>query len=142
MTKESFLTELEECLAGEIPQAELLDTMNYYRDYFRDEEATGKTEEEILSSLGSPRLIAHSILDAHEEAVTGSTGGYYDAEDETFQQEGELTPSDQMKYLVNRAGSIAVIVALVLVSFFLLRALLPVVLLGAVFWWIYSNLQR
>ena len=137
MTREDFLTELEECLTEQIPQAELLDTLNYYRDYFREEELRGKTEEEILTSLGSPRLIAHSILDAHEEAVTGTTEGYYDVEDETFKQEGELTPSDQMKALAVRARTFAIVLAVIVVSFFLIRALFPVILIAVIAMWIY-----
>ena len=138
MTKEEFLTELEECLVEDIPQAELQDTLNYYRDYFREEELRGRTEEEILTSLGSPRLIAHSIQDAHEDAVTGTTEGYYDAEDETFQQEGELTPSDQMKAIVVKARSFAIVLAVIVVSFFLIRALFPVILIGVIAMWIYN----
>lgn len=138
MTKEQFLTELEECLAEEIPQAELLDTLNYYRDYFREEELRGKTEEEILTSLGSPRLIAHSIQDAHEDAVTGTTEGYYDAEDETFRGEGEMTPSDKMKVLAGNAKTFAIVLAVIVVSFFLIRALFPIILVGIIAMWIYN----
>ncbi len=138
MTKEDFLTELEECLVEEIPQAELLDTLNYYRDYFREEELNGKTEEEILASLGSPRLIAHSIQDAHEDAVTGTTEGYYDAEDETFTREGELTPSDQMRALAVKARTFAIVLAVIIVSFFLIRALFPIILIGVVAMWLYN----
>ena len=138
MTKEQFLTELEECLVEEIPQAELLDTLNYYRDYFREEELRGKTEEEILTSLGSPRLIAHSIQDAHEDAVTGTPEGYYDAEDETFRGEGEVTPSDRMKVLAGNARTFAIVLAVVVVSFFLIRALFPIILFGVIAMWIYN----
>ena len=138
MTKEEFLTELKECLVEEIPQEELLDTLNYYRDYFREEELKGKTEEEILTSLGSPRLIAHSIQDAHEDAVTGTTEGYYDAEDETFRREGELTPSEQMRALAVKARTVAIVLAVVIVSFFLIRAIFPFILIGIAAMWLYN----
>ena len=59
---EDFFRELEDCLRGEVSEAELADSMNYYRQYFREQRAVGVSEEEIIRSLGSPRLIARAML--------------------------------------------------------------------------------
>ena len=64
MTKEEFLEVLTDCLRGEVTDAELQDSYQYYRDYFSEQESLGKGDEEIITELGSPRLIAHSIIDA------------------------------------------------------------------------------
>ncbi len=142
MTKQDFLFELQECLAGQISDGELAETLKYYNEYIGEEMAGGKTEEEVLNSLGSPRLIAHSIIDAHEDAVSGSPGGYYDAEDETFREEGQLPAADRMKYLAVRAGTIVAIAALVLVGITLLNALLPPILIGLLIFWIIRSTQQ
>ena len=94
---EDFFRELEECLRGEVPEGEIRDSLNYYRQYFEEQKAMGYSESEIVSALGSPRLIARSIIDAreavggregqngyggqsgdYESSYGGSQGGYYD----------------------------------------------------------------
>ena len=67
---EDFFRELEESLRGEVPESEIRDSLNYYRQYFEEQKAMGYSEREIVTSLGSPRLIARSIIDARE-AVSG-----------------------------------------------------------------------
>ncbi len=75
MTKEQFIMELEQCLQGEVSAYELSDSLTYYRQYFEDEIRNGKSEEQVVEELGSPRLIARSIIDAHgiEESASGNS---------------------------------------------------------------------
>ena len=83
MTKYEFLKELREALEGQVPMSEIEDSISYYRDYFSRQEADGRSEQEILEELGSPRLIAKSIIetkggeqiyyeDTYEEQVNDS----------------------------------------------------------------------
>lgn len=132
--KEEFLRILQECLEESIPKEELLDTLAYYREYFAEEMSHGKTEEEILQSIGSPRLIAHSILDVHEETDHNQTshGGYYDMDEETYHEEGELTTRQKVNYLTTRVGIVAGLIAILVVVAFLLKAFLPVIVVGLV----------
>ena len=76
MTKEQFMMELEQSLQGEVSAYELSDSLTYYRQYFEDEIRNGKSEEDVIRELGSPRLIARSIIDAHgnEGAASGNSG--------------------------------------------------------------------
>ena len=69
MTKEQFMMELEQSLQGEVSAYELSDSLTYYRQYFEDEIRNGKSEEDVIRELGSPRLIARSIIDAHGNEV-------------------------------------------------------------------------
>ena len=39
-----------------------MDNVNYYEDYINTEIRKGRTEEEVLESLGDPRLIARTII--------------------------------------------------------------------------------
>lgn len=77
MTKQEFLSGLETALSGEVSQQVFLENMQYYRGYIEDELRKGRSEGEVLEELGSPRLIARTIIDAaeaEEEAETGRSG--------------------------------------------------------------------
>ena len=142
MTKQEFLDELRASLEEQIPGTELAETLNYYREYMAEEEAQGKTEEEVTASLGSPRLIAHSILDAHQEAVTGTTSGYYDVEEETYREEGEVPAADKMRYLVNKGVSIVVLLGIAIVALTLFRFMAPIIIIGILALWLYRMFDR
>lgn len=144
MTKEQFFMELEECLEGEVSSRELSDSMAYYRQYIDEQTAAGKTEEEVIRELGSARLIARSIIDAHgagsgNEAGAGSYGsGYsersyndYDNYDDNESPVGQNNVKDSLQRVGRTVVSVAVTVAVLVVIFFLLRALLPVALVIA-----------
>ncbi len=64
MTKEQFLNELKQALAGEVPANVMMDSYSYYANYIDDEIRKGKSEEEVLEELGKPMLIARSIIAA------------------------------------------------------------------------------
>lgn len=141
---EDFFRELEECLRGEVPEEEIRDSIHYYRQYFAEERAAGRSEKEIIQSLGSPRLIARSIIDAREameeRGAFGQEGtgeqkyykdagqdGYYDAQQERYNYEREQRP-----FQVKRVGGIKLVLGILLfllILGFLVRILLPVVVI-------------
>ena len=135
MTKEEYLLELEECIRGEVSDYELADSMSYYSTYFKDEMSMGKTESEIIQSLGSPRLVGRSIIDARgeKELQERAKGHYYDSSssDAVYDPDQEIEKEES---LVTSAGRIVVyasVMALVFAAFFLVaRFLLPVILVG------------
>lgn len=63
MSKQEFLEELDQCLQGEVSQTEYQDSINYYISFIQDAMAQGQSEDSVISSLGSPRLIAKSIIE-------------------------------------------------------------------------------
>ena len=72
MTKEEFLEQLEDALVGEVPNSVIYDNKRYYERYFFSEMKQGRTEQEILEELGSPRLIARTFID-----MQGDVGQQY-----------------------------------------------------------------
>ena len=142
MTKEQFMMELEQSLQGEVSAYELSDSLTYYRQYFEDEIRNGKSEEDVIRELGSPRLIARSIIEAHgnEGAPSGNSGykdsdyreGSYSNYGSSYDSErGDIENSGQRGggTLQNAGRMIMTIIISALVFFvvlFLLRALLPV----------------
>lgn len=127
MNMEEFFKELEECLRGEVTEYEYADSIAYYREYFREQKAAGMSEEEIIQSLGSPRLIARSIIDAHgvSEEYEG-TGSYYDAESGEYQQDETARTPDVKKRGLNKIGGILIFVLILLVLGTVIKIFLPI----------------
>ena len=57
-----FLNGLSKALRGNVPESYVKSNLDYYRQYILDEISKGKKEEDVLSELGDPRLIAKNII--------------------------------------------------------------------------------
>lgn len=64
MTKQKFIQELSECLLNEVDSQEYHNSIAYYSNYIDEEMRKGRREEEVVEQLGSPRLIAKTIIDS------------------------------------------------------------------------------
>ena len=64
MNKYDFINNLQRHLTGKVSPEQLQDLTRYYNQYIDGEIRKGKTEEEVLASLGDPRLLAKSIISA------------------------------------------------------------------------------
>lgn len=73
MTKAEFLEQLRLSLNGRLDANQVMDNLRYYEEYINSQLRQGKTEEDVMSMLGSPRLIARTITDANSD---GASGGY------------------------------------------------------------------
>lgn len=62
MNKQEFIDRLRMALNGRVSPGLVMDNVNYYEDYINTEIRKGRTEEEVLDSLGDPRLIARTII--------------------------------------------------------------------------------
>ena len=56
MSKEELLRELEEALAGDVPEAVIRDNVSYYGSYLSQEMAKGRSVDEIVMEIGVTRL--------------------------------------------------------------------------------------
>ncbi|WP_343208784.1 DUF1700 domain-containing protein [Anaerolentibacter hominis] len=65
MSEFEFLSILREALTGTVPDMEIENNLNYYRDYIERELAAGKSEQQIFEELGDPRLIAKTLADTY-----------------------------------------------------------------------------
>lgn len=70
MNKYEFITELQKYLTGKVSTYKLQDLTRYYQDYIDTEIRKGRAEEEVIASLGDPRLLAKSIVTAQRNADT------------------------------------------------------------------------
>lgn len=64
MTKNEFLQGLKEELEGRVPYSAVQENIRYYDGYISQEVSKGHTEGEVIESLGGPRIIARTIVDA------------------------------------------------------------------------------
>lgn len=79
MEKTEFLDQLRQSLAGNMEADKAADHVRYYEDYINTQVRMGKSESAVLDSLGSPRLIARTIADTHEEVRAESGYSRYDS---------------------------------------------------------------
>lgn len=80
MDKREFIEKLQRSLASGLSSSQVADNVRYYQDYIESEIRKGKTEEEVISNLGDPRLLAKSIIEAnkHSGESYGSNREYDD----------------------------------------------------------------
>lgn len=145
------MEELRERLEEEGAVSLIQENLKYYSSYIDGEIAGGKSEETVLEELGSPSLIAHSILDAAGYEVDGipdvnpggdaransgsygtESGGAYRAE---YGQYGEQNGASQSGREEERAAENASWPAWVLpVGVLLLVLVLLLLMVIGVFW--------
>ena len=101
MRKTEFLQELREALDGEVSASVIQSNISYYDQYIRQEAAKGRREEEVIEEIGSPRLIAKTIIDSSEGAGETGQGGSYTSGDAAGAQRPPTTA-------VFRSGTTAV----------------------------------
>ncbi|MBP3239998.1 MAG: DUF1700 domain-containing protein [Oribacterium sp.] len=68
MTKEHFLHDLTVQLKLMVSDQLIFDQLAYYDNYISTEVGKGRSEAEVVAELGSPRLLAKTIIDTAEAA--------------------------------------------------------------------------
>lgn len=133
MTKQEFIEKLRAALTGKISPALVAENIAYYEDYINTEIRKGKTEAEVLASLGNPRLIARSIIDANGGASQGETANVRMQSNQDYEEYGDSTDRVRKRVVKIPAwlGFILVILVIVFVLglvFSALSYLLPIVM--------------
>lgn len=147
MNKEQFISELGECLRGEVSEAEYAESISYYRDFFREQESLGYLEEEICASLGSPRLIARSIIDARGNAEgAAGYGGYgtgsYESGKDTGREVQNTGNGVNWKSVLHTVIGVLIVLAVLFAVGSVLSFLLPVILVFVAFLIVLRLIQR
>ena len=66
MTEQAFLTELRDALKGSVDSQTINENVRYYEEYIETEVRKGRSMEEVLESLGNPRLLAKTVIDTSD----------------------------------------------------------------------------
>lgn len=64
MTRIEFMDSLRRALEGSLTSSTVNENMRYYEEYFDMQIRSGQSEEEVVNSLGDPRLLAKTIIEA------------------------------------------------------------------------------
>jgi uncharacterized membrane protein len=81
MNCEEFLRVYRETLDGKVSEQDISDNVNYYRSYINREVRKGKSEEEVIRSLGDPRLLAKTLEESIKFASSAEDGSYRETGD-------------------------------------------------------------
>lgn len=143
MDKKEFLDTLRSQLTGHIPDQKVNSHLKYYQEYIDTQIKNGSTEQEVLEKLGSPLLIAKTLLDTDEGE------GFYVETEEAY----EVPPEQKQPYhhrsykldLTTWYGKAIVIILAVLVIiglFIIIGTLLPIVAVIALVLFVYSKIRK
>ena len=112
---------MEQKLTGELDEHTVGKTLRYYSEYIDSEMRKGKTEQEVLEDLGSPLLIARTILD---------TQGNGTANFSQTRSEGEAKEEEKgtESHRWNKWLFLLCLLAVLFLLFTILRVLLPILL--------------
>lgn len=86
MDRIEFVDKLQHALSGGLGSALVAENVQYYREYIDVEIRKGRSEEEVIGSLGDPRLLAKSIIEANKR--TGQNEGTNQNYDEETPESG------------------------------------------------------
>ena len=79
MSRQEFIDRLRISLKSALAPSLVEDHVRFYEEYIQTEINKGRTEQEVLPSLGDPRLIARTIIEANtsdEDNGGNQTGSY------------------------------------------------------------------
>lgn len=68
MNKDNFLRNMERALQGQVSDYIIAENIQYYRDFIDNEMRNGKSEYDVINTLGDPRLLAKTIIDMQKNS--------------------------------------------------------------------------
>lgn len=98
MNKQEFISKLRAALSGRVPAAVVAENVNYYEDYINTQIRMGRTEEEVLGSLGDPRLIAKTIIETNRQSGSYQDDYNVNSEAGNAYRENEYQKDGHTKY--------------------------------------------
>lgn len=130
MDKQEFLNRLRNTLSGSVPVRIVEENVNYYESYINSQMRMGLGEEDVMNSLGDPRLIAKSIISANDSNNSGrSTKDNYDVYDKEYdikeQKNMELRVMGMPKWLGVLISCLVIFLIFYVITT-LVSALLPI----------------
>ncbi len=132
MTKFEFTDLLRSALSVKLPASEVEEHVRYYNEYIDNRIRMGESEEDVLASLGDPRLLARTIIDTSPSAEERAESGYSSSTSSDPNESSRRFPRLNPFWV---ALFIAVVVLFVILSFvgaviyYLAPVLIPLILI-------------
>lgn len=144
MDKYEFISTLRTALTGKVPATTIEDNIKYYEEYIEIQLRQGKSEEEVLSMLGDPRLLAKTIIEANKYAECANTYGSDD--DGEIPQGGSGRNFKQWyrerPHWIHALMSMCIMLFVLFVVSTLLQMLLPLILIVVLATGIYRLIRQ
>ena len=133
MSKNEFLHTLCEKLKEELTVAQIEEHARYYDDYINQEVRAGKSEAEVIASLGDPNLLARTILETQSDGIysgmaqEATSGTIYQEADEGQRQNSvfRFTSMSRWGCLAVALGGLLVLGVILWFVGVVFKALLP-----------------
>lgn len=141
MRQEEFLKSFQEALTGKVSDRLIQENVNYYRNYIINEINGGRTEEEVLQTLGDPRLLAKTIEESNkfangDESYTTENSGWSFQGNRSSQNSQEQNTNVPRTIRIRGWVALAIVVVILIAVFSLVFSVIsffaPVILVGAV----------
>lgn len=142
MTRTEFIETLRNQLVGEVSEEEIENTIRYYQEYISEAMRQGKTEAQVLEELGSPNLIARTVIDMAKENGGKSQNPPFSGRKEGGEP-GTQNPYSRHAWSDkgNKAAAILILAALLILVVTILRILIPLAVPILVIWMIYRLIK-
>lgn len=147
MRQEEFLKSFQEALTGKVSDRIIQENINYYRNYINSEIRSGKAEEDVLSMLGDPRLLAKTLEESNkfangdESYATDNSGWSFQgnkARQHTQEQGNQLKKKTfQIQGWLALLIGIVILILVISFVFSVISFLAPIILVAAVGFLIY-----
>lgn len=123
MDRTEFIDRLQRSLAGGVNSSQVADNVRYYQDYIDTEIRKGRSETDVLFSLGDPRLLAKSIIEANKRA------GYIEGTNRNFDEERQEDSEQERKQAVGvvRVPSWLIILIVIVIALLIIGVVFSVI---------------
>ena len=133
MTKREFLEKLKNALGNDLTGPIIQENVDYYDQYISEEVNRGRNEEEVISELGDPWVLAQTIIDTAESSQNSGNNYTYDPnpgsyENENATERGFSSSGGWFKMIVVLLVIIGVLIVLLIVVGGILRFIAPILL--------------
>ena len=133
MTRKQFMGELRSSLEGIVSPMVVQQNIDYYENYINEQIRSGKTEAEILNELGSPRLIARSIIDA---AGVDDSDEQEETPEDMFGGNTHIFTMNSTKFKLGCLLSVIIFIFIIYLLFHIFNAMMivlgPVIIVGLI----------
>lgn len=147
MNKSEFLETLRTQLSGQMQEGKAAAHVRYYEEYIETQVRGGRSEAEVLSKLGDPRLIAKTLLDTDADTAQQPYAEQqsYSYQDDHSSQSGSVKTRHYRLDLSTWYGKLLVIVIAVLIIgllIFVVGTMLPILIVVSIVLYLISHFRK
>ena len=145
MNRTEFLETLRSQLEGQMHEGKVAAHVRYYEDYIQSQVRGGRSEQDVLTELGDPRLIARTLLDTDMDNGQMDYEEYstYSGPDDHMETGGkEHVHEWRLDTWYSKLLAIVILLIIIFLLFHILVAVIPFFVILAVILFIMSLIKN